>query len=38
VPAGWQMSKTENERLFFIDHVNKRTTWVRKTNDKNVFY
>jgi len=30
LPAGWQMSRTENERAFFIDHVNKRTTWVRK--------
>jgi hypothetical protein len=23
------MSKTENERTFFIDHINKKTTWVR---------
>ena len=29
LPPGWQMSKTENERLFFIDHINKRTTWVK---------
>ena len=29
LPPGWQMSKTENERMFFIDHINKRTTWVR---------
>jgi len=28
LPPGWQMSKTENERTFFIDHINKRTTWV----------
>jgi hypothetical protein len=28
LPPGWQMSKTENERMFFIDHINKRTTWV----------
>jgi hypothetical protein len=28
LPSGWQMSKTENDRLFFIDHINKRTTWV----------
>ncbi len=28
LPAGWQMSRTENERAFFIDHINKRTTWV----------
>lgn len=29
LPPGWQMSRTENERLFFIDHINKRTTWVK---------
>jgi len=29
LPPGWQMSKTENERMFFIDHINKRTTWVK---------
>ena len=28
LPSGWQMSKTESDRLFFIDHINKRTTWV----------
>lgn len=28
LPPGWQMSRTENERSFFIDHINKRTTWV----------
>ncbi|CAF1233195.1 unnamed protein product [Adineta steineri] len=28
MPAGWQLSKTDNERMFFIDHVNKRTTWI----------
>lgn len=28
LPPGWQLSKTENDRLFFIDHINKRTTWV----------
>lgn len=30
LPAGWQVSKTETGRIFFIDHINKRTTWVRK--------
>ena len=25
------MSTADNGRIFFIDHVNKRTTWVRKT-------
>jgi hypothetical protein len=30
LPPGWQMSKNENERMFFIDHINKRTTWVKK--------
>lgn len=29
LPAGWQMSKTEHGRLFFIDHISKRTTWVK---------
>lgn len=28
LPAGWQMSRTENDRLFFIDHINKQTTWI----------
>ncbi|CAF0748147.1 unnamed protein product [Rotaria sordida] len=28
LPPGWQKSKTENERAFFIDHINKRTTWI----------
>ncbi|CAF0944386.1 unnamed protein product [Adineta ricciae] len=28
LPPGWQMSKTDNDRQFFIDHINKRTTWV----------
>jgi hypothetical protein len=32
LPPGWQMSKTDNERPFFIDHINKRTTWVKKRN------
>jgi E3 ubiquitin-protein ligase NEDD4 len=22
------MSKTDNDRVFFIDHINKRTTWI----------
>ncbi|CAF3633948.1 unnamed protein product [Adineta steineri] len=28
LPPGWQMSRNDNERTFFIDHINKRTTWV----------
>jgi E3 ubiquitin-protein ligase NEDD4 len=28
LPPGWQMSKADNERPFFIDHINKRTTWI----------
>ena len=32
LPSGWQMSKTESDRSFFIDHINKRTTWVRIEN------
>ena len=34
LPPGWQMSKNDNERAFFIDHINKRTTWV---NDQHHF-
>ena len=30
LPSGWQMSKNENGRMFFIDHVTKRTTWVNE--------
>jgi hypothetical protein len=29
LPPGWQMSRSDNDRLFFIDHINKRTTWVK---------
>jgi len=29
LPPGWQMSKTEAGRPFFIDHINKRTSWVK---------
>jgi hypothetical protein len=29
LPPGWQMSRTDNDRVFFIDHINKRTTWVK---------
>jgi len=28
LPPGWQMSKNESGRVFFIDHINKRTTWI----------
>ncbi|CAF0902584.1 unnamed protein product [Adineta ricciae] len=28
LPPGWQLSRTDNERVFFIDHINKRTTWI----------
>jgi E3 ubiquitin-protein ligase NEDD4 len=34
LPPGWQMSKNDNGRSFFIDHMNKRTTWVRKINKR----
>ena len=29
LPPGWQMSKTDSDRVFFIDHIGKRTTWVK---------
>lgn len=28
LPPGWQMSRTDTDRSFFIDHINKRTTWI----------
>ncbi|CAM4849774.1 unnamed protein product, partial [Rotaria magnacalcarata] len=28
LPLGWQMFKTENDRICFIDHINKKTTWI----------
>ena len=28
LPPGWQMSKADSGRVFFIDHTRKRTTWV----------
>lgn len=34
LPPGWQLSKTDNERDFFIDHINKRTTWVRQKQSR----
>ena len=30
LPTGWEKSKNEHGRFFFIDHINKRTTWVGK--------
>lgn len=37
LPPGWQMSKSDNERTFFIDHINKRTTWVKKMENSRFF-
>jgi hypothetical protein len=37
LPPGWQMSKNDNERAFFIDHINKRTTWVRENKNNRRF-
>ncbi|CAF0837973.1 unnamed protein product [Didymodactylos carnosus] len=34
LPAGWQMSRSENERVFFIDHINRRTTWIDPRTNK----
>lgn len=34
LPSGWQMSKNELGRMFFINHLQKRTTWVKKTIDE----
>ena len=30
LPSGWQMSKNDQGRMFFINHVLKKTTWVKK--------
>ena len=32
LPPGWTMSRTEGGRVFFIDHNNRTTTWVRILN------
>jgi len=28
LPPGWDFSRSDKGRLFFIDHVNKQTTWI----------
>jgi E3 ubiquitin-protein ligase NEDD4 len=28
LPSGWTMQVAPNGRVFFIDHINKKTTWV----------
>ncbi|CAF0866510.1 unnamed protein product [Didymodactylos carnosus] len=28
MPPGWQISKSGTDRVFFIDHINKCTTWI----------
>ena len=28
LPAGWQMQKAPNGKIFFIDHNTKKTSWV----------
>ncbi|CAF4148609.1 unnamed protein product, partial [Rotaria sordida] len=34
LPFDWQMFKMENGRMFFIDHANKRTTWIDPRSGK----
>ncbi|XP_039430503.1 E3 ubiquitin-protein ligase Nedd-4 isoform X1 [Culex pipiens pallens] len=28
LPAGWSMQSAANGRMFFIDHINRKTSWV----------
>lgn len=28
LPPGWDFSRSDKGRIFFIDHVNKQTTWI----------
>jgi len=37
LPPGWQMSRTDTDRAFFIDHINKRTTWVKEEKNNRKF-
>lgn len=29
LPSGWEQRFDQNGRIYYVDHVNKRTTWVR---------
>ncbi len=34
---GWQMLRTDNDCVFFIDHINKRTTWIKEEKIIQIF-
>jgi len=34
LPSGWTMQVAPNGRVFFIDHINKKTTWVDPRNSR----
>ena len=34
LPNGWTMQVAPNGRVFFIDHINKKTTWVDPRNSR----
>lgn len=29
LPSGWEQRFDQNGRIYYVDHVNKRTTWIR---------
>lgn len=35
LPAGWEERRTENGRVYYVNHVTKTTQWVRPTCNKN---
>jgi E3 ubiquitin-protein ligase NEDD4 len=34
LPPGWDFSYSDKGRMFFIDHVNKQTSWIDPRNGK----
>jgi len=34
LPSGWTMQVAPNGRVFFIDHINKKTSWVDPRNSR----
>ena len=33
LPEGWEEKETDNGRVYYLDHVNKRTQWERPALD-----
>jgi E3 ubiquitin-protein ligase NEDD4 len=38
LPHGWQMTRNDNGRVYFIDHDNKKTTWVSSIDNYSFEY